>query len=501
MATPRALPTLLPDDRSASGDPDGRRRRETGGRRLGGLLASDESLRQLAAVPAPSRRREGPGNLEGLREHFTSGSELLRQRSDAATPDDSGDLFPTALPVIDAVLCGGLARGCLTELRGSASSGRLSLVLSLLAAATARGETAVLVDLGDQLDPQAAARSGVALERLLWARPARLREALAAAEIALGGAFPLVVLELGTPPVRGAGADEHAWLRLARAARHHRGALLVSTPYRITGTAAAEVLALSRRRGVWLGAGTSPRLLAGVESRLQREKSRRQPGAPAAAGLAWRAAELVAGAGEQLSLWGRGDLPATAIAPPMRPVRPVETAAQRQQTPAATAARQQPEREAPGRALPGDGRAAVAKPAATPAAASSRPLAARPAAGAAVMGPTSAVKPPVRPAAASLQAPAAKPGANPAVRPTLASAQPSTPAPRRTTRPRPLPQPPAAPLLPIPRRRVPRWVPLARAALAESMLPTGRAPSSAVSTSLAPPPLRAAPATARERPV
>jgi hypothetical protein len=169
-------------------------------------------------------------------------------------------------------------------------------VLALLAATTQRGEAVALVDLGDHLDPQAAATAGVDLQRLLWARPTRLRDALAAAEIALGGGFPLVVLELGSPPLRGR-RDEHAWLRLARACRHHRGALLVATPYRLTGSAAGEVLALSRHRGVWLGGGPSgdtrwrdgraPRLLAGVDSRLHREKSRREP-EPATAALSWR---------------------------------------------------------------------------------------------------------------------------------------------------------------------------------------------------------------------
>ncbi|HXT52508.1 MAG TPA: hypothetical protein VN811_15815, partial [Thermoanaerobaculia bacterium] len=176
----------------------------------------------------------------------------------------------------------------LTELRGALSSGRFGLVLALLAATTARGETAAIVDLGDQLDPQEAARCGVVLERLLWARPQRLREALAAAEIALGGDFPLVVLELGLPPLPYGSRDEHAWLRLARAARLHRAALLVATPWRITGSAAGEVLALGRRGGVWLGSGSAPRLLAGVEGRLVREKSRRQS-EPAAASAGARA--------------------------------------------------------------------------------------------------------------------------------------------------------------------------------------------------------------------
>jgi hypothetical protein len=251
-------------------------------------LLSDHHLHELATpgpAAVPSQEPSGDlgersGDLAALRRRLVRGSDLLPSRPPVE------DLFPTGLPAVDTLLSGGLVRGCLTELRGAPSSGRLSLVLSLLAAATGRGEAVALIDLGDHLDPQAAVEAGVDLQRLLWARPARLRDALAAAEIALGGAFPLVVLELGTPPLRGK-RDEHGWLRLARAARHHRGALLVATPYRITGSAASEVLALSRHRGVWLGGGSAPRLLAGLDSRLHREKSRRDP-EPATAAVAWQ---------------------------------------------------------------------------------------------------------------------------------------------------------------------------------------------------------------------
>lgn len=226
-----------------------------------------------AAAPLP---REVP-SLPDLRTRLARGRDLIRK------PLEEDGLLPTALPAVDPLLAGGVARGCLTELRGALSSGRFGLVLALLAATTARGEAAALIDLGDQLDPQEAARCGVVLPRLLWARPQRLREALAAAEIALGGDFPLVVLELGTAPLPYGSRDEHAWLRLARAARLHRAALLVATPWRITGSAAGEVLALSRRGGVWIGSGAAEtanpsgvHLLAGVETRLVREKSRRQ---------------------------------------------------------------------------------------------------------------------------------------------------------------------------------------------------------------------------------
>ncbi|HTZ95616.1 MAG TPA: hypothetical protein VMB18_04415 [Terriglobales bacterium] len=70
---------------------------------------------------------------------------------------------------IDA-LTGGLPRGCLTEICGGASSGRTSLLLATLAAATQRQEACALVDGSDAFDPVSAESAGVQFERVLWVR-------------------------------------------------------------------------------------------------------------------------------------------------------------------------------------------------------------------------------------------------------------------------------------------------------------------------------------------
>jgi recombination protein RecA len=79
------------------------------------------------------------------------------------------EMVSSGVPAIDA-LTGGLPRGCLTEICGPASSGRTTLLLAALAAATRRGEFCVVVDASDALDPQSAADSGIELDRLLWVR-------------------------------------------------------------------------------------------------------------------------------------------------------------------------------------------------------------------------------------------------------------------------------------------------------------------------------------------
>lgn len=240
-------------------------------------MAASSAL-QLLPPTAPEPSTTGPELVatlrstlpDHLRRHLGSARGLAREHTDAP----SISLLSTALVPFDRLLEGGLPRGHLVELIGHRSSGRFSTVLSTLAATTLGGEAAALVDLGDGLDPQAAAEAGATLDRLLWVRPRHLKQALISAETLLNGGFPLVVLELGSPPVAGGRGVEASWLRLARAAQSHRGALLVSSPYRVSGTAAAAVVKADRGRSVWSGHGRSPRLLAGLSARLRLEKLR-----------------------------------------------------------------------------------------------------------------------------------------------------------------------------------------------------------------------------------
>jgi hypothetical protein len=155
----------------------------------------------------------------------------------------------------------------LVELTGRGSCGRFATLLAALRAVTGAGEPAAFVDQGEQLDPQAAAEVGVDLERLLWVRPENLRDSLAAAELLIHTGFPLVTLDLGLPPVRGR-SSLAAWLRLARSAAAHGTVLLVGSPYRLSGCAAAVVVAGGRGRGDWSTRGGASHLLSGLKTRL-----------------------------------------------------------------------------------------------------------------------------------------------------------------------------------------------------------------------------------------
>src|SRR5215510_544566 len=85
-------------------------------------------------------------------------------------PRDEYSIGATNIPSLDAQLGGGFPRGQLSELVGARSSGRTSIALCMMAAATARGELVALVDALDMFDVSSAAAAGVDLDRLLWIR-------------------------------------------------------------------------------------------------------------------------------------------------------------------------------------------------------------------------------------------------------------------------------------------------------------------------------------------
>lgn len=209
---------------------------------------------------------------QGLRHYVTPAREQARRSREAVLPPQ-----PTAAPELDRLLAGGLPRGALTELVGRGSSGRFSLVLTVLAASTGIGEATALVDLGDGLDPRTAAQAGVDLARLLWLRPRKLKEALLATEAVLACGFPCVVVDLGLPPLVGGKGSEGAWLRLARTAQERGSTLLLASPYRLSGPAATAVLELEGAHAGWQGtsrASSGRALLTELRTQLRLQKHR-----------------------------------------------------------------------------------------------------------------------------------------------------------------------------------------------------------------------------------
>ncbi|SPE35590.1 RecA domain protein [Candidatus Sulfopaludibacter sp. SbA3] len=172
----------------------------------------------------------------------------------------------TGIAEIDSVI-GGLARGCLTEIYGPASSGRTSLLISILAEATGRQEVCALVDADDAFDPVSAAAAGVRLDKLIWVRAAKSAEqALKAADLLIqGGGFGLVAMDLGdTPPASVRRISLTSWFRLRRAVEHTPTVLVTVARQSNAKTCASLMLECVRERADWSGAPASSRLLRGI---------------------------------------------------------------------------------------------------------------------------------------------------------------------------------------------------------------------------------------------
>jgi RecA DNA recombination protein len=209
----------------------------------GGVLLGGQGARLARASDLPARRVHEDGSL--------------------------ADLLTTGLALRS------LGEGGVVEIAARRSCGRFSIALSALAAATSAGEAAALVDLGDHLDPQGAEAAGVDLMRLLWVRPRRAKEAVAAAEMLLSAGFPLVVADFGLNPRGARYLPDAAWMRLARAAQARGAALLLATPWRLAGVAVPTAVSASCPRPRWQGGGRSPLLLSGLSSKLTLEKDTR----------------------------------------------------------------------------------------------------------------------------------------------------------------------------------------------------------------------------------
>lgn len=103
----------------------------------------------------------------------------------------------TGIPPFDKIL-GGCPRGRITEVIGAPSSGRTSLVHSVLAAASERGEYCAVVDSSNAFDPWTASQAGVDLDALVWVQCSHnVEHAMKSADLLLhSGGFGVVILDL-----------------------------------------------------------------------------------------------------------------------------------------------------------------------------------------------------------------------------------------------------------------------------------------------------------------
>jgi hypothetical protein len=171
------------------------------------------------------------------------------------------EMLSTGIPEVDAIT-GGIPRGCLSEICGPVSSGKTSVLLAAIAAATRRDETCVLIDASDSFDPESGAAAGVDFKKLLWVRcgsyrtprktnvtERRLEQVLKTTDLVLqSGGFGLITLDLaGIPEKFVRRIPLASWFRFQRAVEHTKTALLVVSEFTCAQTCAAVVLKLGNQ--------------------------------------------------------------------------------------------------------------------------------------------------------------------------------------------------------------------------------------------------------------
>lgn len=161
-------------------------------------------------------------------------------------------------------------RGRITEIVGPRSSGRTSLLHSILAASTGRGEFAVLVDTPSAFDPCSAAAAGVELAKLIWIRcNGNVDHAMRAADLVIhSGGFGVVALDLAESAEASLNRiPATAWFRFRRAVEPTPTVLAVLAGRPLTKSCSALLVETKRQRVRFTG-----NLLRGVDYELAPRK-------------------------------------------------------------------------------------------------------------------------------------------------------------------------------------------------------------------------------------
>ena len=195
-----------------------------------------------------------------------------------------GLVAPTGAAALDTVLHGGLPRGELSEVAGAPSSGRTTLLLQVMAAATHRGEIAALVDTFDRLDLGSIVAAGIDLDRLLWIRgeasspPDRaIERALKALNLVLqSGGFGVAAIDLADAPSSALNRLPFTtWMRVQRTIEGSETACLIVGPHPIARSAGGVTLSLGGASR-WAGDADRSRRITGLDVTVRVVSPRRR---------------------------------------------------------------------------------------------------------------------------------------------------------------------------------------------------------------------------------
>ncbi len=205
---------------------------------------------------------------------MTSAAVILQDRIQTLLGDRCEAAFLRPQPVEETIPspAGGVPRGALTEITGPVSSGRTSLLYSLLAEVSSQQECCALLDAGNAFDPVRAAAAGVRLQRLLWVRcNGNAEHAMKAADLLIqGGGFGLVAIDFADTPIKTVHRVPLAsWFRLRHAVQNTRTAVIVLAQQAHTQSSAALRVSFCAARPLWRGRWPGC-ILDGFEALAQR---------------------------------------------------------------------------------------------------------------------------------------------------------------------------------------------------------------------------------------
>jgi recombination protein RecA len=182
--------------------------------------------------------------------------------------------IPTGIKELEERLVG-IPRGCLTEICGLPSSGRTTLMLSLIRQVTQHGECCALIDTSSAFNPLSANANGINLMRLLCVQCTEPHPKLTPLEKALqatdwlihAGGFGMIVLDLADlPPVTAQKIPMAWWYRFRNAVASTSAALVVLEQHPFAKTCASQVITMQAGDSDWIpthGERQNPRLLTG----------------------------------------------------------------------------------------------------------------------------------------------------------------------------------------------------------------------------------------------
>ena len=149
-------------------------------------------------------------------------------------------------------------RGTLAEITGHPSSGKTSLLLTLLSKLTAAGEICAVVDSSDSFDPCSAVLAKVELENLLWIKcGGNIEKAFMSADyLVQAKGFGAVWLNLnGLSKKQLRLVPKTYWYRYRNRIKETPTLFFVTAKEPVTGSASQQSFVFSRDRVNWSGKG------------------------------------------------------------------------------------------------------------------------------------------------------------------------------------------------------------------------------------------------------